>query len=53
MMPPLSDFAPAIIASIMAAVGLLLVWLAVRQAHSGERRAAKAALEAERRAREA
>jgi hypothetical protein len=53
MIPPLSDFAPAIIAAIMAAVGLLMVWLSVREAHSGERKAAKAAREAERRAREA
>jgi hypothetical protein len=52
-MPPLSDFAPAIIAAVMAAIGLLMVWFAVRQVHSGDRTAAKAAREAERRRREA
>lgn len=53
MMPPLSDFAPAIIAAIMAGVVLLLTWHAWWQAHSEERKAAKVAREAERRAREA
>jgi hypothetical protein len=37
-MPPLSDFAPVIIAAIMAAVGLLLTWHAWWQAHSGDRK---------------
>ena len=46
-MPPLIDFAPVIVAGVMAAVGLLLVWLSVRQAHSGDRKA-KAARDAER-----
>jgi hypothetical protein len=48
MMPPLSDFAPVIVAAVAAAVSLLILWRAVRQAHSGERKAAKAAREAER-----
>ena len=51
-MPPLSDFAPAIIAVIMAAIVLLLTWHAWRQAHSGERKT-KAAREAEQRGRKA
>lgn len=31
----LQDLAPAIVALVAAAFGLFLVWLAVRQAHSG------------------
>lgn len=49
----LSDWAPLIGAAFAAAFGLFLLWLAVREAHSGEREAAKAAREAERRGREA
>ena len=29
------DFAPAIVGLIAAAVGLILLWLSVRQAHKG------------------
>lgn len=47
-----ADLAPVIVAGVAAAVGLFLVWLSVRQAHSGERKARKAAREAERRAAE-
>jgi hypothetical protein len=37
MMPPLSDFAPVIVAAVAAAAGLLIIWRAVRQAHAGDR----------------
>lgn len=47
LMPPLSNFAPAIIAVVMAGIVLLLTWHAWWQAHSGERKATKAAREAE------
>jgi len=46
------DLAPAIVGIFAAASGLFFVWLAVREAHSGERKAAKAAREAERLGRE-
>jgi hypothetical protein len=36
-----SDLAPLIVAAIVVPVGLLLVWLAVRQAHSGPRKPAR------------
>ena len=44
----LSDWAPLIVAAAAAGSGLLILWLAVREAHSGERKARKAAREAER-----
>jgi hypothetical protein len=50
-MPTVSDLAPVIVAAVMAVFLLLLTWLSVRQAHSGERKAAKAEREAERRGR--
>jgi hypothetical protein len=48
-----SDLAPAIGGIFAGVVGLFFVWLAVREAHSGERKAAKAEREGQRRAREA
>ncbi len=48
----ISDLAPALGGIFAGAVGLVFVWLAVREAHSGERKAAKAAREAERLGRE-
>ena len=45
-MPSVSDLAPLIVAGVAAASGLLMLAYYVRQAHSGERRAA---LEAKRR----
>jgi hypothetical protein len=42
----ISDWAPLIGAGFAAANALFLVWLSLRQAHSGERKAAR---EAERR----
>jgi hypothetical protein len=44
----ISDWAPLIGAGVASASGLFLLWLSVRQAHSGQRRAAKAEREAER-----
>ena len=38
MSPFLQDLAPAIVGLIAAAFGLFLLWLAVRQAHSGSRK---------------
>jgi hypothetical protein len=43
-----ADLAPVIVAGIAATVVLFLVWLSLRQAHSGERKARKAARDAER-----
>lgn len=45
----ISDWAPLIGAGVAAVSGLFLLWLSVRQAHSGERKEAKAAREANRR----
>jgi hypothetical protein len=45
----ISDWAPLIGAGFAAANALFLVWLTVRQAHSVERKAARAAKESERR----
>ncbi|HEY0131474.1 MAG TPA: hypothetical protein VGB57_08710 [Allosphingosinicella sp.] len=45
-MHTLSDWAPLIGAGFVAMNALFLLWLSVRQAHSGERKAAKAAREA-------
>ena len=36
----LSDWAPLIVAAVAAASGLFFLWLAVRQAHSGDRKTA-------------
>ena len=33
-----SDLAPLIVAAVVVPVNLVLVWLAVRQAHSGSRK---------------
>lgn len=49
----ISDWAPLIGAGVAAVSGLFLVWLSVREAHSDERKAAKAARKAKRRGREA
>jgi hypothetical protein len=38
MTSSLADFAPAIGGIIAGAVGLFFVWLAVREAHRGERK---------------
>ena len=43
-----SDWAPLIGAAVAAGSGLFFLWLAVRQAHSDERKARKAEGEAER-----
>jgi CHASE1-domain containing sensor protein len=37
------DWAPLIVAGVAAMSGVFLVWLAVREAHSGQRKARKAA----------
>jgi hypothetical protein len=42
------DWAPLIVAAVMAVNGLFFLWLAVRQAHSGERNLVKAAPEPKR-----
>lgn len=47
MMLTVSDWAPLIGAAVAAGSGLFFLWLSVRQAHSGERKAAKGAREAE------
>lgn len=52
-MPPLSDFAPVIVAALMTACALIILWFSVRQAHSGDRKAAKMSREAERTGRDA
>ena len=41
------DWAPLIVVGVMTAWALFLLWLAVREAHSGERKALKAARQAE------
>lgn len=46
----ISDLAPLIGAGAAAVSVLFLLWLSVRQAHSGEREAARAEREADRRA---
>jgi|GEM_PF-4155012 len=46
----ISDLGPVIVAAVAAVSGLFILWLAVREAHSGERKARKAAREVERRA---
>ncbi len=38
MMLTISDWAPIIVAAVAAGSGLIFLWLAVRQAHAGERR---------------
>jgi hypothetical protein len=35
----ISDLAPVVVAGVATAVNLILVWLAVRQAHSGRKAA--------------
>jgi hypothetical protein len=44
-----SELAPVIVAGVAAGSGLLMLCYYVRQAHSGDRRAARAAREANRR----